>query len=159
MPGTIEQPVLPLQLSQQLVAFVVRLNRNAQHHVGPERRAEPREPVVLPVVAQPIDERRRPIGYPMALVTRDLSTWGIGLVHEQPMVYDRLALRLNVDGEEVLLIGDVRWRGPLGPFYSCGCHVVAKLDQFPELPQPQVHCLSGSPRRIDPPQASFSFPA
>ena len=158
MQYAIEQPGSSLQPSPQLGAFAKRLNRNAQLRLGPERRSEPRQPIVLSVIAQPIDGKGQPVGPPFAAVTRDLSTWGVGLVHEQPMIYDRLALRLNVDSEEALLVGEVRWRSPQGPFYACGCQVTGRLDQFPE-PPPRVHCASPTPNRIDPPSDSWPCPA
>ena len=153
-PCAVEQPASSLQPTPQLTAFVNRLNRNKRLYAGPDRRIDCRQPVVLPVVVRPIDEQGRPLAPPLAMVTRDVSTWGVGLVHEQPLFYDRLALRMIVDGEEVNLVGEVRWREPLGPFYMCGCKVVAKLFEFPTwsasvVGSPQKHC------RTDPPATTW----
>jgi len=147
-----EQSTLSLQPSSQLVAFVNRLHRNARLYVGPERRIDVRQPVVLPVIVRPIDEQGRPLAPPLAMVSRDVSTWGVGLVHEQPMFYDRLALRMTVDGEDVNLVGEVRWREPLGPFYMCGCKVVARLTEFPTW-SASVSGASPNYCRTDPPAA------
>jgi len=130
----VESSVSSPQPSPQLIAFVNRQIRNTQSYEGPERRTEQRQHVVLPVTVQPIDEQLGPLGQPLAMVTHNLSAGGVALVHEQPMNYNRVALRMSVDGEEVLLIGEIRWRGPLGPFNMCGCKVIAKLDRFPATP-------------------------
>jgi len=123
-------------LSQQplpsLIAFVKRQIRNAEVYAGPERREALRRSIVMPVIAQPIDEEFRAIGGPLAMVTRDISPNGIGLVQEERLIYDRLAIRLAFSEEVAVLVGEVHWRKPVGPFYACGCEVIAKLDNMPE---------------------------
>jgi hypothetical protein len=86
----------------------------------------------MPVIVQPVDEQFCPVGAPLAMVTRDISSKGFGLVHEQRLTCDRFAMRLIFLDEDAVLVGEVRWRRPVGPFYSCGCEVIAKLDCFPE---------------------------
>jgi len=131
VPCLIETPSLSQPLPS-LVAFVKRQIRNAEAYAGPERRAELRRSIVMPVIAQPIDEEFRAIGGPLAMVTRDISPKGIGLVQEERLIYDRLAIRLAFSEEVAVLVGEVRWRKPVGPFYSCGCEVIAKLENMPE---------------------------
>ena len=131
MPIVVEKKPSTLEPSLLLLAFVKRLIRNAQEYPGPERRSEERQGVALPATVQPMDEHTRPIGQPIAMVTHSLSKGGVGLVHEQPMHHDRLAIQFFVDGEEVVLAGVVKWRFPLGPYNSFGCEVTAKLSSFP----------------------------
>ncbi len=66
------------------------------------------------------------------MVTRDISARGFGLIHEERLNHDWLALRLSMPEDNAVLVGEVRWRKPAGPFYACGCEVIAKLDDFPE---------------------------
>jgi hypothetical protein len=149
----IEQPSLSLQPSPLLVAFAKRQVRNAQMHAGPERRNESRELMVIPVVVQPIDEHNFPLAQPLAMVTRDLATRGVSLIHEQRLLYDRLALRFIVQDEEAILVGAVRWKKPVGPFYSCGCEIVGRLDTFPSS-LPRNHALSPAFTRLNSAAAS-----
>jgi hypothetical protein len=133
-----KQPILDRQPSPQLIAFVERLNCAVPYFEGLEQRWESRHLIVMQVLVQPIDDERRPIARPLTMVTRDLSTWGVGLVHDQLLSHNRLALRLTVGGDEVLLVGELRWRKPIGPFYLFGCQVTAKLDHFPDFPAQQL---------------------
>jgi len=124
-------PTFFLQPSAELMAFAKRQIGNVSPYVGTELRMERREFVVLPVNAILIDEALRPLGPPLAMVTHSLSLCGIGLIHENPLSHDLLALRLVVQGDEELLVGAVHWRKSLGPFNICGCEIIARLDQFP----------------------------
>jgi len=128
-----DQLNLGMQPSPLLIAFVQRLNSAVPYFEGLEQRWESRHLIVMPVLVQPIDDERRPVARPLTMVTRDISTWGVGLVHYQLTSLDRLALRMTVEGEEVLLVGEVRWQKPIGPFYLFGCQVTAKLDHFPGM--------------------------
>jgi hypothetical protein len=130
------QPVLP-QPPAELVSFVERHIRNAPLYEGVERRSERRYLMVVPVVAQPVDEQGSALGTPFALVTRDISPTGIGLVHLEPMDQTLLALRMYLAGEEVNLVADVQWCRALGPFYYFGGRFVKKLESFPE---PKAEC-------------------
>jgi len=147
---------LLLQPSSLLVAFAKRQVRNAKLYAGPERRSEPRDLVVMPVVVQPVDEQLCPLGEPLAMVTRDLSPKGVGLIHEQRLPHDRIAIRLLVQADEVILVGAVRWRKPLGPFYLCGCEIVDKLPCFP-TPLSRIRTMAPDLTRPNSPAAASPF--
>jgi hypothetical protein len=123
---------LSLEPWSHLVAFAERQVRNVPTYAGPGRRRELRHLLVMPVIAQPVDAHFRPLAAPLAMVTRDLSKRGVCLIHEARLSHERLALRLELDEGDAILVAMVRWRRPLGPFYSCGCEIVAKLDRFPD---------------------------
>jgi hypothetical protein len=80
-----------------------------------------------------VDEQGSALGAPFALVTRDISPKGIGLVHSEPMDQTLLALQMYLAGEEVNLVADVQWCRALGPFYYFGGRFVKKLESFPNL--------------------------
>lgn len=128
----LEKSAPPLRLSPQLVAFVKRQIRNAALLAGPERRDECRQAIIVPAIVQPIDRQFRAIDAPIAMVTRDVTARGIALVHEDRILFDLLAMQLGLPDEETILVGEVRWKKPVGPYYSCGCEVIAKLDELPE---------------------------
>jgi hypothetical protein len=122
---------LSLQPSPLLVDFVSRQVRHAQLHLGAERRMESRASIVMPVMVQPIDAHFQAIGGPLAMVVREISSRGFSLVGEERLDCDWIALRLKPPEEEAVLVGEILWKKPVGPFYACGCEVIAKLDEFP----------------------------
>jgi hypothetical protein len=132
-----------------LVSFVRRRLRDAHLQRDVDRREEERHPILVSVFAQPVDEQYRAIGEPFALVTRDISEKGIGLVHTEPITDNLLALHMSLAGEEVNVVVRLCWSKALGPFYYLGGEFVAKLTS---LPQPEKDAPAGHPlgvRRID----------
>jgi hypothetical protein len=132
-----------------LVSFVKRRLRDAHLQRDVDRREEERHPMLVSVLAQPVDEQYRAIGEPFALVTRDISEKGIGLVHIKPIADNLLALQMSLVGEEVNVVVRLLWSKVFGPFYYIGGEFVAKLVSFP---QPEEDLLAGHPlgvRRID----------
>jgi hypothetical protein len=132
-PCTFEAAESSLHPSASLVAFVKRQVRNAQLQAGPERREELRQMIVVSAIVQPVDENHQPIGEPVAMVTRDITARGVGLVHEEPLWHERVAIRLDAEGLDVneILIADVVWNRPLGPFCLIGCEVTARVGNSP----------------------------
>jgi hypothetical protein len=129
MPTTFAHP-LELWPSRALLAFVERQIYLAEPHAGAERRSEPRLMLAMPVIVQGVDDDIAPLGEPQAMVVRDYTRKGLGLVHEQPFEHTKIVMRLTYPEEGTLLAAEVRWAKPLGPFYHLGCEVVAKLDHF-----------------------------
>ena len=127
----IDPPVLR-QAPAELVSFVERHIRDAQPYADKERRSERRYLMVLPVTAQPVDQQYVAIGAPLAVVTRDISPKGIGLVHTEPIDRTLLALQMSLADEEVNLVADVHWCRALGPFYYFGGEFVKRLQGFPQ---------------------------
>jgi hypothetical protein len=112
------------------LTFVERQVCRDEGYAGPERRSEHRMLLVMPVIVQGVDEELGPLGEPQAMVVRDLTKKGLGLVHEQPFPHERIIVRLSYPEEGKLLAAEVRWNKALGPFYHLGCEVVAKLESF-----------------------------
>ena len=129
MPTTIEHP-LSLWPSSALLAFVRRQVRQAEAYAGTERRAEQRLLIAMPVIVQGVDELLAPVGEPRAMVVRDFTRTGMGLVHEQTFPHMRIVVRLTDPEEGAILAAEIRWSKPLGPFYHLGCQVTAKLEHF-----------------------------
>ena len=117
--------------SPELLSFVKRQVRNAQLHRDAERRSENRSSIAVPAVVQPLDKHHQPVGEAFAVVARDISPKGIGLVHTERIDHKLLALQISLGGEEANLVVRVVWNMGLGPFYGIGGEFVAKWDRFP----------------------------
>jgi len=129
MPKTIDH-ALALWPSRALLTFVERQVSRADAFFGDERRNEQRVMIVMPVIVQPVDDQLALVGRPQAMVVRDVTPKGLGLVHEQVFEHDRFVVRLSHPEEGTLLVAELRWNKALGPYYYLGCEVVAKLDRF-----------------------------
>jgi len=114
-----------------LVSFVERYVRNLRNDAEIERRATPRDLLVVPVTAQPVNSQFQAIGQPLTIITRDISPAGAGLVHVEPIHDELLALQMQLGDEVVNMVSKVSWCKPLGPFYHIGVQFVAKLKRFP----------------------------
>jgi PilZ domain len=125
---TVEAPVLPLQPSPSLLAFVQRQVSQAQPYTGQERRAEPRKLLAKPVLVYPADENFSPSGPPLTMVIRDISPRGLELVHEEPFDCPLILVRISFPEIESLVGAVVRWSRPAGPFYAMGCEIHSLFD-------------------------------
>jgi hypothetical protein len=117
------------------LSFVQRQVSQHQPYTGTERRANHRLLLAMPVIVQGVDEQFEPVGEPQAMVVRDISSGGMGLVHEEPFECERIVVRLTFPEEGKLLAAEVRWRKSLGPFYHLGCEIVARMEHFAPLEQ------------------------
>ncbi|HZN33021.1 MAG TPA: PilZ domain-containing protein [Pirellulaceae bacterium] len=117
--------------SPALLAFAKRQAAQQQLHLGAERRAEERLLYAMPVVTYGVDEHIRPVADPQAMVVRDHSAKGLGLVYERPFSHRKIVVELTYPEEGKFLAAEVLWSKPLGPFYLLGCEIIAKLDAFP----------------------------
>ena len=115
------------------MAFVRRQVSQDKPIDGQDRRVEPRQLLMMPVIVQGVDDYIAPTGDPQAMVIRDYTHRGFCLVHEQKFPYTRIAVMLTYPEEGTILAAEVRWSKELGPFYQLGCEVVGKLKAFPGL--------------------------
>jgi hypothetical protein len=119
--------------SPELLRFAERQVRMAASQTPAlERRAEPRQYAVKPVVVQRVDRALQPLGLPLSAVTRDISEQGVGLIFESPTQHDWLAIAFEQDSEDVYLLIEVLWRKPMGPFEYAGGRIAQVLQTFPE---------------------------
>lgn len=98
---------------------------------GPERRATSRMAIAVPVAGIPVDEYFRPVGPPLVLTTRNISTGGIALIHDQPLVPKFLIVGLPTapDTENVQLVVEVLRCRSIGPtFEIAGKFVMNAVD-------------------------------
>src|SRR5262245_45627175 len=123
MGQAVEIPALSPQPSAALLAFVQRQVLQAELYAGPERRDETRQALAKPVLVYPADEDFNPTGPSCAMVIRDISSRGLGLVYEELNDWPLVVIRISLHDDETLLGAVVRWRRPAGPFYSMGCDI------------------------------------
>jgi hypothetical protein len=67
-----------------------------------ERRVEKRKPVVLEVIAVPLDEQRQPIGEPFLALTRNISSGGIAILHTEKVSAPYLLLRIETPRHQAI---------------------------------------------------------
>lgn len=135
--NVIEQFGFTGTLSPELVAFAKRQLVNATLYKGRQRRREGRFPMMVPVIGVALDDQNQPVSDPFEMVTRDVGATSVGLIHEDPMLHQRIAIHMVVGGVDVDMAIALKWRGALGPFYGSGGVYLARLDHFPC----QMDCL------------------
>lgn len=116
--------------SASLLSFVKRQVAQTEAFEGLERRSALRHMLVMPVTVYPVDENIHPSAPPAAMVIRNISETGLGLVAEHPFSFPRIVVRLSFPQEGQVLAAEVRWTRPTGPFYLVGCEVIGKLESF-----------------------------
>lgn len=93
-----------------------------------ERRQRDRFRMVTSVPAIAVDEECRPIGEPFMLMTRDISTTGIALVHTEPIDAKRVVVEMTgAAGECIQIAIEILRSRRVGDFYEIGGRYVAKL--------------------------------
>jgi hypothetical protein len=87
------------------------------------RRAESREPVSVPVEAVELDDELHPCSKPFHMVTRDMSSGGVGMFHTEPVTSKFLSLKFSspVSLESFGVIARVGHCSPCGHYYIIGC--------------------------------------
>ena len=112
---------------EQLAEFVRALT--ADGYEGPERRSEPRHPLLVSVEAQAIDADGQPIGEAVSGISRDLSASGISILTATPIVGGFLWIRLTRKEigtiEAVLEVVRIRTIGPF--FETAGRFIVEPM--------------------------------
>jgi c-di-GMP-binding flagellar brake protein YcgR len=116
---------------EAVVKFIKRLIATYREYDGPQRRAETRSCVTVPVTIQFLDDDFRPINQPIATLTYNLSGGGIGIVHHEPITCNFIQVRLTLkNGDTMNLIASVRHCTQKGDYYQVGARFVVKWDEF-----------------------------
>jgi hypothetical protein len=118
------EPPLDLQtFAVQLAAY------DEQDPTG--KRASERFQMATLVPAIRIDEQLEPVGEPFLVMTRNISTSGIALVHTQPIKEGRIAIELTgASGERIQLALQILRCRELDRFYELGCRYLRRLGTF-----------------------------
>jgi hypothetical protein len=116
-----------LQLTPEAVSNLVN---NSQTRRVPfvEKRNYQRIPMVAHVPAMPLDENNEPVGPPFMVMTRNISTVGISLIHSEAIDAKRLAIELQASsGGRIQLAVEVLRCQKLGDFYEIGGKLICKI--------------------------------
>ena len=65
--------------------------------IGKERRREVRQLVAAPALIQPLNDELSPVGPPLEMVIRDISSSGIGLLYSKPIAATYLSELARVE--------------------------------------------------------------
>ena len=94
-----------------------------------ERREKVRLPFTVPAVVQLVDGELNALGEPIAAVTRDMTTDGLGLILDRSVnAGETIEVQFNMGGKDLNMIGDVLWCRSTGPFHVVGVRIVRSLD-------------------------------
>ena len=116
------QEQTPKPVSKTIIDVIGEVDREIS-----DRRCESRNRVVLGVIAQPLDDHRRPSGGLIDAFTRDISTSGVGLISREPIRADLVAIRIEGPrGCIDLLVKVVRCEF-VKPYYDIGCRIMEKM--------------------------------
>lgn len=125
MPHEVSVTIAP---SPELLLFAERHAQDDPPHApSVENRCEPRPPLFVPVIAQPLSGNLAPLGKPLAALTRNVSRHGLSLIVEDWPQPDLLAIQLVVEGEECCLLVTEKWRRQQPPFAVIGLRTVKLL--------------------------------
>jgi hypothetical protein len=117
---------------RSLVAFVTKLL--AEDYKGPQRRAFKRFPVILPVVAIPLDDKFQSRGMAFTAITGDISTAGLRLFSTRAASSKFLAVELTPNsGQDIQVVLQVLRCKLIGRFYEIAGYLVARTGDRPQL--------------------------
>lgn len=113
----------------EMLAYVRLANAAASSQAfGAERRRAPRHPIVATIPAVPVDERDVPTRDPFLVVSRNLSTRGIALVHTARLDDAWLAIEMSGGhGEKIQIVVQVVRCEVLGHYFEHGCQFLRRL--------------------------------
>jgi hypothetical protein len=118
------EPPLDLQ------TFAERLSELEEHDPTGKRESQRFQMTTL-VPAVLIDEQLEPLGEPFMVMTRNISTSGIALVHTAPINHGRVAIELTgASGERIQLALQILRCRELDKFYEMGCRYLRRLGTF-----------------------------
>lgn len=96
---------------------------------APDRRAEPRYQLTLPVILRPADSEFQPIGAIIRAVTRDLSAGGIGLMCQDPLSCNVIVDFTSMAGRRLVAKAQVLRCDARGVLFRGGLQVRCALNR------------------------------
>lgn len=95
-----------------------------------DRRTRPRHSATFPITVQEADSQRSPQGPPLTAVCCNVSTAGMGFVHQVPLQKAAMVLiDIPNQGERLRVVGQVVRCQPVGSFYDIGVRFLERLSQ------------------------------
>lgn len=120
-------------ISPEMRRFAKRQYRNAVNFpTRDDRRANERFPILVPVLAIPIDENGKATDAPFDMLTRDVSEVAIGLIHADKFGAKELAIQFETNGEMIRHRMTRIWQDLMGPYYGSALAFGDEIDYMPE---------------------------
>lgn len=118
-----------------------------QQRAERENRSDRRWNLALPAVAVPLDDLHQPVGEPARMVTRDISTGGISLLHTQPVPARFLRVQLDTPilQSTDLIVHVLRTR-TIGAYTEIAGEFVARIDANQQKPLSDLQSV----RKVEP---------
>ncbi len=92
-----------------------------------DRRAHVRHPLMMAIATVAVDDDVQPVAEPVTMITRDISSHGIGLIHTQPVDAKWIVIELPLQtGTEQFVMEVVRCH-PVDRFYDVGGRFIRRL--------------------------------
>lgn len=115
-------------LSRDAVYHLVRdLAEKSRLYSGKEGRREVRQLVAAPALIQLLNDELSPVGPPLEMVIRDISSSGIGLLYSKPIAATYL-LAETPEREEFGCVATVLRCREVGAYYDIGCRFLTAGD-------------------------------
>ncbi len=105
------------------------LAERSQFCRGKERRREVRQLVAAPALIQLLNDELSPVGPPLEMVIRDISSSGIGLLYSKPIAATYLSAEIPKLEEFGLIAMVLRCR-EVGAYYDIGCRFLTARDMI-----------------------------
>ena len=110
-----------------VVGFVRSLIEEKFRFEGPDRRAESRRDVTVPLTVRLLDDQYQPLSAPFETVTFNLSGGGVGFLTKTPVRSNFVLIRLEREsGESMELIASVRHCTRVADTYQVGARFIVK---------------------------------
>ena len=113
-------------MTETAIGFFQQVSDEFSIYAGEDRRTECRQRIMIPVLATPFDEEKRPTSDAFHAITRDLSESGIGLLSTRPVREKFLAIlaqSMSTEEDMLVLIEITRCRR-VGHYYDIGGSIV-----------------------------------
>ena len=92
-----------------------------------ERRAEPRIPVIVPVLVQRVNEQMAGLDEPFVAVTRNITRNGFTIVAERWKSHHRFVIRVTVQERDYTLLAEEVWHRTEDQFAAVGLKILKQL--------------------------------
>ena len=106
-----------------LALFLQEIITEYESYKASIRRTDNREAVSIPVEAQCLDDQGKPVGEPFHMVTRDISSGGLGMFHAEFVECGSIQLSLTspVTSRNATILANVEHCTPCGKYFIVGC--------------------------------------
>ena len=124
-----------LQFGVRVLDFSRRLGDQLYSVEGTDKRHETRARVLVPLLVTEVDEDGRARAAPFGVMSRDVSSDGLGLISTQEVTSDflRVVAQTPDDGEWLVCVVRVSRCRPIGLFFDIGGEILAAEESWGDV--------------------------